>query len=82
MKLVYDEADPETQRAIKQVVLLLAAEMQPPREMDVLPAIDSGYAECRPFPEEGGVSRFSFDGQGIGSGGALARRLRPRRYAF
>lgn len=54
MKLVYDEADLETQEAIRLVVLLLAAEMQPSREMDVLPAIDFGYAECRPYWEEGG----------------------------
>jgi len=55
MKLVYDEADLETQEAIKLVVLLLAAEMQPPREMDVLPAIDFGYAETRPYPDEGAI---------------------------
>lgn len=64
MKLVYDRGDPETERAIRQVVLCLARGEQPTAEMDVLPAIDFEYAECLEF-DEGETPQFVLTPKGM-----------------
>jgi hypothetical protein len=38
----------------RRAVLILARGEQPPEDMDVVPAIDLGYAETKPYTEEGG----------------------------
>lgn len=71
MKMVYEFAAPETQIAIRRVVLMLARGEQPsPDEIDILPAVDFEYAESKPYRED-----FGFPGLVLTSKGREAAAM-------
>ena len=44
---------------------MLARGEQPPRDVDVLPAIDFEYAETKPYTEEGGYPGLVLTAKGL-----------------